>query len=65
VVATVSDDLFDRGVRAGDLVGTLGRELGGGGGGRPGLASAGGRNVEKLDAVLAGVPALVRDVLEG
>jgi alanyl-tRNA synthetase len=63
VVATVSDDLFDRGVRAGDLVSTLGRELGGGGGGRPGLASAGGRNVEKLDEVLAGVPALVREAM--
>ena len=63
VVATASDDLFDRGVRAGDLVGTLGRELGGGGGGRPGLASAGGRNVEKLDEVLAGVPDLVREAM--
>jgi alanyl-tRNA synthetase len=63
VVATVADDLIGRGVKAGDLVGTLGQRLGGGGGGRPALASAGGRNVEKLDDVLAEVPALVREAM--
>ncbi|WP_263786273.1 alanine--tRNA ligase [Salinibacter grassmerensis] len=65
VVATVADDLLDEGeVRAGDLVGTLGDRLGGGGGGRPSLASAGGRDPEALDSVLDDVPALVRDRLE-
>jgi len=65
VVATVADDLVDDGVlRAGDLVGTLGDRLGGGGGGRPSLASAGGRDPEALDTVLDDVPALVRDRLE-
>jgi alanyl-tRNA synthetase (EC 6.1.1.7) len=64
VVATVADDLLDQGqLRAGDLVGTLGDRLGGGGGGRPSLASAGGRDPEALDAVLDEVPALVRDCL--
>jgi alanyl-tRNA synthetase len=65
VVATVSDDLIDRGVKAGDLVGVLGRRLGGGGGGRPTLASAGGRNVAKLDDVLADVPTIVDETLNG
>ena len=65
VVATVADDLVDDGaLRAGDLVGTLGDRLGGGGGGRPSLASAGGRDPEALDTVLDDVPALVRDRLE-
>ena len=59
VVATVADDVIGSGVQAGDLVGTLGRKLGGGGGGRPQLASAGGRDTEALDEVLAEVPALV------
>ncbi|WP_103021174.1 alanine--tRNA ligase [Salinibacter altiplanensis] len=64
VVATVADDLLDEGqLRAGDLVGTLGDRLGGGGGGRPSLASAGGRDPEALDAVLSEVPALVREHL--
>ncbi len=63
VVVTVSDDLIGRGLKAGDLVGTLGRKLGGGGGGRPQLAAAGGRNTEKLDDVLSEVPDLVRETL--
>jgi len=64
VVATVSDDLVDQArLSAGDLVGTLGQRLGGGGGGRPSLASAGGRDTAKLDEVLADVPALVREQL--
>jgi alanyl-tRNA synthetase len=64
VVATVADDLIDAGLKAGDLVGTLGERLGGGGGGRPQLAAAGGRDTEKLGAVLDDVPALVREALE-
>ncbi|PQJ33526.1 alanine--tRNA ligase [Salinibacter sp. 10B] len=62
VVATVSDDLIESGVlQAGAIVGTLGKRLGGGGGGRPQLASAGGRDAEKLGEVLEEVPALVRE----
>jgi len=65
VVATVADDLIEeRGLRAGDLVGTLGEQLGGGGGGRPTLASAGGRKTDRLDPVLAEVPTLVRKALD-
>jgi alanyl-tRNA synthetase len=64
VVATVADDLIEAGrLQAGALVGTLGSRLGGGGGGRPQLASAGGRDTEKLDEVLASVSDLVRDHL--
>ena len=63
VVVTVSDDLIGRGLKAGDLVGTLGRKLGGGGGGRPQLAAAGGRKTEELDDVLSEVPDLVRETL--
>ena len=60
VVATVADDLIEeRGLKAGDLVGTLGQRLGGGGGGRPQLASAGGRDTDALDDVLEEVPSLV------
>ncbi|PSQ85764.1 MAG: alanine--tRNA ligase, partial [Bacteroidetes bacterium QS_3_64_15] len=59
-VATVADDLIaDRDLQAGTLVATLGERLGGGGGGRPTLASAGGRDAEKLGAVLDDVPSLV------
>jgi alanyl-tRNA synthetase len=63
VVATVGDRLIQQGVQAGALVGELGKRLGGGGGGRPTLASAGGRKPEKLDEVLDAVPNIVRDHL--
>jgi len=66
VVATVADDLIEEsGLQAGALVGTLGEQLGGGGGGRPTLASAGGRKTDQLDPVLEDVPRLVRDALDG
>jgi alanyl-tRNA synthetase len=64
VVATVADDLIrERGLQAGALVGTLGDRLGGGGGGRPQLASAGGHRTDRLDPVLQAVPSLVKDAL--
>jgi alanyl-tRNA synthetase len=64
VVATVADDLIaEHNLQAGALVGDLGERLGGGGGGRPTLASAGGRDTEALDAVLSTVPSLVAAAL--
>jgi alanyl-tRNA synthetase len=64
VVATVADDLIsEHDLQAGSIVGELGSRLGGGGGGRPTLASAGGRDTEKLDEVLNAVPTLVEDIL--
>jgi len=64
VVATVADDLIaDHDLQAGALVGDLGERLGGGGGGRPTLASAGGRDTEKLDSVLSAVPSIVAAAL--
>ena len=64
VVATVADDLIQqRGVKAGDLVGHLGRMLGGGGGGRPTLAAAGGRQPEKLNETLGTVRSILLDQL--
>jgi alanyl-tRNA synthetase len=61
VVASVADDLIGaHDIKAGDLVGDLGRELGGGGGGRPTFASAGGRHGDKLAAALDGVADWVR-----
>jgi alanyl-tRNA synthetase len=64
VACHVAEDVTrERGLKAGDLVGELGQRLGGGGGGRPGLASAGGRDPGKLGDVLADVPRLARERL--
>jgi alanyl-tRNA synthetase len=54
LVAAVTKDLTKR-VHAGKLVQEIAKVVGGGGGGRPDLAQAGGKDPEKLDAALAGV----------
>ncbi len=61
----VGDALVARGVQAGKLIGVLARRVGGGGGGRPALATAGGRDVGGLDAVLAQMPTLLAEALQG
>ncbi len=52
IVATVSKDLIDKGYHAGKLVKEVATRCGGGGGGRPDMAQAGGKNPEKLDDAL-------------
>jgi alanyl-tRNA synthetase len=63
LVATVTADLIERGVKAGDLVRQVAQMVGGGGGGRPNLAQAGGRDPEKLSEALDAVPGLLRQAL--
>jgi len=60
--ASVSDDLVGKGIQAGKLVGQVARLVGGGGGGRPQLATAGGKQPEKLDDALAAVPGILTDL---
>jgi alanyl-tRNA synthetase len=59
LVAAVTDDLVARSVHAGKLVQAVAKQLGGGGGGRPNLAQAGGVDLAGLPAALAEVPDLV------
>jgi len=55
VIAAVSEDLVQRGLHAGELVKFVAQPLGGGGGGRPTLAQAGGKDANRLEEVLQGV----------
>lgn len=50
---TVTDDLTKQGVHAGNLVKQIAAVVEGGGGGRPNMAQAGGRNAGKLPDALA------------
>ena len=61
--ASVSDDLVKRGVQAGRLVGVLAKKVGGGGGGRPTLATAGGRQPENLPDALGAAADALREML--
>jgi len=63
LVAVVTDDLISKGVNAGKIVGHLARQIDGGGGGRADLATAGGRDPDKLSGVLRNAPEFIASVL--
>ncbi|KAB3527625.1 alanine--tRNA ligase [Alkaliphilus serpentinus] len=60
-VAMVTKDLVSRGLHAGNIVKEAAKITGGGGGGRPDMAQAGGKNPEKIHEALT----LVKDFIEG
>jgi len=63
LVAAVTPDLVERGLRAGALIQQVAQVVGGGGGGRPTLAQAGGRDASRLAEALALVPKLVEQIV--
>lgn len=64
LIATVTEDLVKRGLTAGDLVKFVAAPLGGGGGGKPTLAQAGGKDASKLPGALASVKGWVESQLK-
>ncbi len=52
LLAAVSDDLIARGLKAGDWIRDVAKATGGGGGGRPNMAQAGGKDPAKVDDAL-------------
>ena len=62
VVVSVTADLTAR-VKAGAMVKALAPIVGGGGGGRPDFAEAGGKHPEKIDEMLAAAPAALQTLL--
>ncbi len=58
-VASVPDALVKKGVHAGKLIGQVAKLAGGGGGGQPGKAQAGGKDGAKAEAAMAAVPDLL------
>jgi alanyl-tRNA synthetase len=64
LIAGVTKDLTGK-VHAGNLVKDVAKVVGGGGGGRPDMAQAGGKNVGKLQDALDGVPGLVEHMIKG
>ena len=64
LIAVVTDDLIRRGLQAGAVLKEVARIVGGGGGGKPHLAQAGGKRPEKMDEALAAVEGTVGIHLE-
>jgi alanyl-tRNA synthetase len=63
LLVSVTKDLTDR-VKAGQLVKVLAPIVGGGGGGRPDFAEAGGKDASKIDDLLVKARALVAEALQ-
>jgi alanyl-tRNA synthetase len=64
LVVSVTQDLIPRGMHAGNLVRDTAKIIGGGGGGRPNMAQAGGKDADQLDAALASVQSWVEQNLK-
>ncbi len=62
LIAAVTDDLTKR-VHAGNLIKTIAQTVGGGGGGRPNMAQAGGKDSSKLGEALAQARQWIADAL--
>ena len=61
LVCSVSDNLIrDNGLNAGKIVSVIAKELGGGGGGKPHLATAGAKDISGLDKVIADFPDFIK-----
>lgn len=60
LIAAVTEDLIKEGIKAGDLIKFVAQQIGGGGGGRPNLAEAGGKDPEKLPEALNSVAGWIK-----
>ncbi|HQG49417.1 MAG TPA: DHHA1 domain-containing protein, partial [Sedimentisphaerales bacterium] len=64
LLAGVTDDLIKK-IKAGDIVKTIAPIVDGGGGGKPQLAQAGGKNPAKIDEALAKANEMIQTALGG
>jgi alanyl-tRNA synthetase len=65
LVCVVTDDLVAaKKAEAGKIVGAIAKMMGGGGGGRPHLATAGGKDIQKLTEVLANAPSIIESFIK-
>jgi len=65
LVVSVTPDLVERGVDATRLVRGIARVVDGGGGGKPTMAQAGGRDPSRLDEALQAAPRLLQEMIGG
>ncbi len=65
LLAGVTDDLVKKGLKAGDIIKEIAPIVGGGGGGRPQMAQAGGKDPAKIDAALEKAKEIIQTALAG
>jgi alanyl-tRNA synthetase len=61
-LASVTPDLIAKGYNAGDIVRQVAKVTGGGGGGKPDLAQAGGKDKAKIDEALDTARELIKKI---
>ena len=59
-VSMATKDAVENGVNAGKIIGEIAKIAGGGGGGRPDTAQAGGKIKEKVDEAISNVVSVVK-----
>ena len=59
-VGMVTKDIVEKGIHAGNIIKEVAMRTGGGGGGRPDMAQAGGKDITKADEALSVVPDLIK-----
>ncbi|UCG09936.1 MAG: alanine--tRNA ligase [Dehalococcoidia bacterium] len=64
-VTAITPDLVAKGYNAGDIVNEVAKVAGGGGGGKAGIAQAGGKDKGKLDEALGQVPKILEKLYSG
>lgn len=65
LVAAFTKEVVDLGIQAGKFIGPIAKLCGGGGGGRPNFAQAGGRKPENLPSALEKARADITSILSG
>jgi alanyl-tRNA synthetase len=65
LIAAATEGAVARGIHAGELVKAVAKTVGGGGGGKPTLGQAGGRDTSRLPEALNAVADLVQKQLTG
>ena len=63
LMAMATDGAVKKGAHAGNLIKAVAGLVGGGGGGRPNMAQAGGKNPEGMEAAVAKVPEVLKEQL--
>ena len=63
-VSMVTKDIVSKGVHAGNIIKEVAKITGGGGGGRPDMAQAGGKDISKVEKALNIVPILINEQLK-
>ncbi|WMM23269.1 alanine--tRNA ligase [Tissierella sp. MB52-C2] len=63
-VTMATKDLTNKGIHAGNIIKEVAGRTGGGGGGRPDMAQAGGKDITKIDEALSIAPDLIRSQIK-